>query len=486
MLESPGGRLYASLKGARGILRTPLGLLMGVAALVLALMISLLAYISIERSEASMGRLLAEKGSSFIIAFESILRSGMRSEAGIRLQVLLEEMAASPGIVFVAVTMPDGTIVAHSDRSRLGEILLVEDEEVDEARLQKMNPGILASWGIMSLEGRRVFAVYRQFSPGITDAARGFPTPVIFLGLDISPFAITRSQNRDYVAMLSAVTLLVGLVCLLALYYAERARESRQRQRKAEVEVRRLEGEVRRKEKLAAVGNLAAGVAHEIRNPLSSIKGYATYFGQRFAEGSEDRAAANVMVNEVDRLNRVIMDLIGLSRPSDVSPQAGSILAVVEHVMRLIGQDAEKRGVEVECKVARKVPQTMVDPERMGQALLNLCINSLDAMPDGGRLTLAVTWQKKGICLMVRDTGVGIALRQMPYIFDPYFTTKGQGTGLGLAMVHKIIEAHNGQISVTSRQALPGVKGETIFRIWLPEASTEPTSFVERRKRKRV
>ena len=87
---------------------------------------------------------------------------------------------------------------------------------------------------------------------------------------------------------------------------------------------------------------------------------------------------------------------------------------------------------------------------------------------------------------MVRDTGVGIALRQMPYIFDPYFTTKGQGTGLGLAMVHKIIEAHNGQISVTSRQALPGVKGETIFRIWLPEASTEPTSFVERRKRKRV
>ena len=229
MLESPGGRLYASLKGARGILRTPLGLLMGVAALVLALMISLLAYISIERSEASMGRLLAEKGSSFIIAFESILRSGMRSEAGIRLQVLLEEMAASPGIVFVAVTMPDGTIVAHSDRSRLGEILLVEDEEVDEARLQKMNPGILASWGIMSLEGRRVFAVYRQFSPGITDAARGFPTPVIFLGLDISPFAITRSQNRDYVAMLSAVTLLVGLVCLLALYYAERARESRPR-----------------------------------------------------------------------------------------------------------------------------------------------------------------------------------------------------------------------------------------------------------------
>lgn len=486
MLESPGGRLYASLKGARGVLRAPLGLLMGGAALVLALMISLLAYISIERSEAAMGRLLAEKGSSFIIAFESILRSGMRSEAGVRLQVLLEEMAASPGIVFVAVTMPDGTIVAHSDRGRLGEILQVKDVEMDEARMRELGPGMLARWGIMHLEGRRVFAVYRQFSPGVTDAAKGYPTPVIFLGLDISPFEITRSQNRDYVAMLSAVTLLVGLVCLLALYYAERARESRQRQRKAEVEVRRLEGEVRRKEKLAAVGNLAAGVAHEIRNPLSSIKGYATYFGQRFPEGSEDRAAANVMVNEVDRLNRVIMDLIGLSRPSDVFPRAGSITGVVEHVVRLIRQDTEKRGVEVECRVARGVPQAMVDPERMGQALLNLCINALDAMPDGGRLTLAVAWQKKGVCLMVRDTGIGIPPRQLPHIFDPYFTTKGQGTGLGLAMVHKIVEAHNGEISVTSRQAQGDGKGETIFRIWLPEASPEPPPFVERRKRKRV
>ncbi|WP_291301119.1 two-component system sensor histidine kinase ZraS [Desulfovibrio sp. MES5] len=484
--KTPVGGLYASLKGARGVLRTPLGLLMGGAALVLALMISLLAYISIERSEAAMGRLLAEKGSSFIIAFESILRSGMRSEAGVRLQVLLEEMASSPGIIFIAVTMPDGTIVAHSDRSRLGEILRMEGKEMDEARMRALNPGMLARWGIMHLEGRRVFAVYRQFSPGMADAMRGYPTPIIFLGLDISPFEITRSQNRDYVAMLSAVTLLVGLACLLALYYAERARESRQRQRKAEVEIRRLEGEVRRKEKLAAVGNLAAGVAHEIRNPLSSIKGYATYFGQRFPEGSEDRAAANVMVNEVDRLNRVIMDLIGLSRPSDVSPRPGNVEDVVQHVVRLIGQDAEKRGVEVECKISREVPKALVDPERMGQALLNLCINALDAMPEGGCLTLAATRNKKGVCLMVRDSGVGIPPRQLPHIFDPYFTTKGQGTGLGLAMVHKIVEAHNGEISVVSRQAKAGGQGETLFRIWLPEALNESQLFVERRKRKRV
>ena len=112
--------------------RTPLGLLLGGAAVVLALMVTLLTLISIDRSEAAMARLLAEKGSSLIIAFESILRSGMRSEAGVRLQVLLEEMAESPGIVFVAVTMPDGTIVAHSNPVRLGEILQVGGREADE------------------------------------------------------------------------------------------------------------------------------------------------------------------------------------------------------------------------------------------------------------------------------------------------------------------------------------------------------------------
>lgn len=470
----PGGDATSRATAARergegaGVSRTPLWLLGGAAA-VLAFTVFLLTLASMHRNERAMSRLLGEKGSALIDAYEGVLRSGMRSEAGVRLQLLLEAAAENPDIVFAAVTMPDGTIVAHSNPDRLGEMLQAGGGEADAAFMRGLAPAPLTRWRDMELEGRRVFAVYRQFAPG-RRRPPGLPQPVIFLGLDPAPFAITRRQNRDFVIMLAAGTLLAGLTCLLALYYAGRARESRLRQRRAEGKVRRLEAEVRRREKLAAVGTLAAGVAHEIRNPLSSIKGYATYFGQRFPEGSEDREAAAVMVREVDRLNRVITDLIGLSRPSDVRPRPVDLRAVAAHAARLISLDAERRGVRVACRASPRAPLALADPERLGQAVLNLCLNALDAMPRGGRLTLAVSGRAGRACLLVRDTGEGIPPERLSRIFDPYFTTKGQGTGLGLATAHKILEAHNGEIAVASRPAGAGRRGGTTFRLWLPAA----------------
>lgn len=474
----------------------PVGLLLGGAAFVLIFMVTALAIFSIERNDTAMARLLAEKGSSLIMAFESILRTTMRSEAGVRLQVLLEEMTVSRDIQFIAVTMPDGTIVAHSNPERLGEILTLDGEEISPERLRALAPGLDARWGIMAMEGRRAFVVYRTFMPSQSLAASGLPTPTIFLGLDISPFDITRQQDRDYVVMLAGVMLLVGLTILVALYYAQRAHQSRLRQRRAEGQVRMLEEEVRRKEKLAAVGTLAAGVAHEIRNPLSSIKGYATYFGQRFAEGSDDRKAAEVMVREVERLNRVITDLIGLSRPSDVRPRAAALADVTDHVLRLIRQDAEKRKVHVVCEVPRSLPPAWLDPDRLGQALLNICLNALDAMPDGGQLRLSARVVPAGseqapptgnrtpfwLALAVEDNGKGISPEHLRHIFDPYFTTKGHGTGLGLATAHKIMEALGGDIDVVSTPAdanAPGVSG-TCFTLWLPSPPKNATPATER------
>ena len=223
-------------------------------------------------------------------------------------------------------------------------------------------------------------------------------------------------------------------------------------------EVRRLQDEVRRREKLAAIGSLAAGVAHELRNPLSSIKGYATYFGSRFAEGSEDREAARVMVQEVERLNRVISDLIGLARPSDIAPRPVDAGFLVHHVLRLVRQDAAHRGVTVRVEpdgaqdgAVGSLPRALLDPDRFSQALLNVFLNALEAMPSGGELSVRLAAAPGNrIAVAVRDTGTGIAPEHLATIFDPYFTTKSQGTGLGLAIVHKIVEAHGGEILLRS------------------------------------
>ncbi len=449
----------------------PLGWILGSAAAILILVVSLVAYMSIRRSEAAMSELLAEKGASLLMVFESALRTGMRGPAGLHLQTLLEEITRSPDIIFVAVTMPDGVILAHSDRNRIGETLRLEGQPIDGPQLDRLDPGENEKWKIISSEGQRVFLLYRRFTMGNKEWPKDVPEPAIFLGMDVSPFEITSNQNRSYVIMLSVVTMLVGLACLLALSYAQRAAESRKGQHRAEGEVRRLEEEIRRQEKLAAVGTLAAGVAHEIRNPLSSIKGYATYFSQRFPEGSDDREAATVMVNEVNRLNRVITDLLGLSRPGDVKLKPVCLENMIAHVLRLIRQNSSMHNVNIKLRLAPRIPDVMVDMERFSQALLNLCLNGMEAMPDGGELTIAVAGGHENACLMVMDTGHGIPSDIIDKIFDPYFTTKGSGTGLGLPMVHKIVRAHKGEIDVVSRMpANTGGHGRTIFRIWLRAA----------------
>ena len=550
------------------------------AALVLVFGVVLLTGLSLDRTQTAMVRFLAEKGVALVTALESGVRSGTRSRTGIRLQYLVEELADRPDVRFIAVTMPDGTILAHSNPARVGEVLNTRGgRELGAETIAALRPSETPSWAIIDMEGSRAFVVFKTFHPkvkgeGRQDEPMVGPLPYVFLGLDLAPLEVAQAQNRERAVLLGAGVLLAGMLALLGLHAVERVRSSGRGQRVAEAlaeelavalpdglvvfdakgritrmnkaaltllgmeapakgkaflgrkpaevlpsalaelaakllqepvlpdteiilrhgeeqqyisvrgghvnegyegrlgslmflrdltEVRRLEAEVRRREKLAAVGNLAAGVAHELRNPLSSIKGYATYFGGRFPEGSADREAAQVMVKEVERLNRAIGDLIGLSRPTDIRPRMTGMRRLIEDTLRLIGQDAANHKVAIRFDAPEVLPDVAIDPDRMRQVILNLCLNGLEAMPDGGELFLSLHPEPDALRLEIRDTGMGIAPDALPHIFDPYFTTKGQGTGLGLATVHKIMEAHGGSISVTSE---PGQGA--VFRLLLP------------------
>jgi two-component system, NtrC family, sensor histidine kinase HydH len=229
-------------------------------------------------------------------------------------------------------------------------------------------------------------------------------------------------------------------------------------------EVRRLQEEIRRQEKLAALGGLAAGVAHEIRNPLSSIKGLASYFAGQFEEGSEAKEATGVMIQEVDRLNRVITELLEFARPADVKRCMTDLASLLTRSLQLIQQDAAAQNITIALDSANGGCQAWIDPDRMAQCLLNLYLNAIQAMDSGGTLSVSCRADNpEYVHIRVSDTGRGIAAEHLGQIFDPYFTTKGKGTGLGLAIVHKIVEAHQGRLKVESS---PG-QGST-FTLLIP------------------
>ncbi len=219
-------------------------------------------------------------------------------------------------------------------------------------------------------------------------------------------------------------------------------------------EIRELEIKTQRIEKLATVGNLAAGIAHEIRNPLSSIKGYATYFGSLFEDSSENRKAADLMAEEVDRVNRVISELLEFARPSDLKLKEIKVSDLIVHSIRIISHEAETAGIQITLTIASGLPCLTADLDRLTQVLLNLYINAIQAMTKGGNLTVQANRQGPNLVIDISDTGTGISLGNLKHIFDPYFTTKNSGTGLGLAIAHKIVENHHGFIQARSTENL--------------------------------
>ncbi len=233
-------------------------------------------------------------------------------------------------------------------------------------------------------------------------------------------------------------------------------------------QVRRLEHEVRRREKLAALGDLAAGVAHEIRNPLSSIRGYAALFAGRFPEGSDERQSAQLMAGEADRLNKAVSNLLEFARTSEIKPAPHKLADIADHTLRLVRQDAEQHNVTTRVDHDPNQLPAFVDGDRFTQVLLNVLLNAIQAMESQDQdrsLVVRTTSDLETARIEVSDTGQGMTPEQVGRVFDPYFSTKPQGTGLGMAITHAIVEAHAGRVEVASE---PG-QGTTVA-ITLPLA----------------
>jgi two-component system sensor histidine kinase HydH len=335
------------------------------------------------------------------------------------------------------------------------------------------------SWRLRELGGTSIFEVYRFFTPVVTphhgsrrDRKDGEwmhgqqPSDVqqtekriIFVGLDQKPF--TQALEEDYrnsvfAAATVAVMALVGFISLFWAYTRE---------------LKRLQAEVRRNDRLAALGNLAAGVAHEIRNPLSTIKVLATYLAKTMTPNGDNEETAKTMVGEIDRLNRVVSELLDFAHPTVPTFSQVDLNETIRRALRLADADIKSKNITARFMENPALHAVFLNPERFIQALLNLILNAVQSMDKGGDLTLSAnTLPGKLFSVEISDTGRGMSKEVLADIFTPYFTTRASGTGLGLAIVQQIIEGHGG--TITARSTLG--KG-SLFTITLPmrESSEE-------------
>lgn len=237
------------------------------------------------------------------------------------------------------------------------------------------------------------------------------------------------------------------------------------RKMSADIEsLRSLNEKLARAERLAAMGTLAAGVAHEVNNPLASISSLVQMLRSQSADNAETREKLDLISTQIDRITRVTRDLTEFARVRPASRSEVDINEVIEASLRLASFDSEFQKLELVKSLSSDLGRIIADGDQLQQVFLNLLLNSRDAMPLGGTLSVSSTRKNGEITISIKDSGAGISDSARTQLFDPFFTTKpaGKGTGLGLSVCYGIVSAHDGRIEVESES------GGTVFNVILP------------------
>jgi two-component system sensor histidine kinase HydH len=277
------------------------------------------------------------------------------------------------------------------------------------------------------------------------------------IGLSLSPVEAAWRNSVNSMIVLSLSLLGVGILGMAFIFYNQ---QSHARQVKA------LEAEVAQRERLSTLGNMAATVAHELRNPLNSVSmGLQRLKGEFRPTQDEEQYSRflELMRSEVERLNLIVEEFLSLARPMEIKPKPVRIDELLQEMAVLVESDAKSKKVQIKVVVPPDLPAARVDRNYFKQALLNLILNGMQAMPQGGGLTLEANVSRGHMVVSVTDTGNGIPEDILPLIFDPYFTTKTKGAGLGLPIARRIVEAHGGALTAESK-----VGQGTCFKITFP------------------
>lgn len=374
-----------------------------------------------------------------------------------RLDLVVRNVTKGMGIDSVTIYDSNENIISYST---IAELVGKEDRGGIEYRkaLQGDNNSVLISSASMInlLPGAPdVYCKLKTYIPFRSEeklgSRQGNIMGVIEVVNDLSGDmeAIIQLQGRIIILSLIIMGILFGTLSYI-VFRADRIIEARA------VERRQLEIKLHESEQLASLGKMVAAVSHEIKNPLGIVRSTAEILGKRIkkvAPGNEH--LANIIVDETSRLDNIVREFLDFARPKDLKLEMVSLNDLVDRVARFMEPELNKKSVELVLELDAQFPKIQLDPEQIYQVLLNMVINSIQAMPEGGIVTIRTRSTLRGpVEMEIADNGLGMSAEKMEQIFSPFFTDKNRGSGLGLAIAKNIIDKHEGRISVDSHEGV--------------------------------
>ncbi|MBL0175602.1 MAG: hypothetical protein IPP94_10120 [Ignavibacteria bacterium] len=366
---------------------------------------------------------------------------------------LLRDIADNPDISFVTLQDMDGILAASTSVTSMVAIeddpFLAEAWHADSSRTRVIDSG-----------DAPLLEVVRSLR--LEDGSHVLTR----VGLRLDNVRRIQQRGLQRLAIIAAAMFAGGIALLLLMTTRKRFSALREEHALVKSEQERIAAQLERRDRLTAMGALASGIAHEIRNPLNAISMIVQRFRTEFqpAEDVEEyRQLADTMRSEVQRVNGIVTQFLEFARPPKLDLQPARLADIVRRAADVVDSEARHAGITVALDLQESPAPCLIDVPRMQQALLNLFQNALQSMRSGGTLAVSLRVTHRACILTVRDSGCGIPRETLPNIFNLYFTTKQGGSGLGLSVVHQIIAEHRGEIAVEST-----VGTGTTFTITLP------------------